>query len=342
MSNFKQIALTIALCALGTTSASAAPSVLGLDSSLNLLTFGNFNAWSSDVEGRIAVGGNANITGYSVNWTNPSSPSQRHFDGSALTVAGNLNFSNGAVFGNTVIGGNFTSNYSGAFLGTGNLAVGQTLNISSGVSALGAISGGTVIPNAGWNPAYTQNSAPLDLGFDFTGQKARLTQLSSQLDAYATTGSTNQQYGTLFFDASNSNGINIFDISAADAALNMQINGLGAGGTAIINIHGTNIDFGNHGYQSFGHGRVLFNLPEALMVAANYVEGSLFAPKAAVTANNGVIWGQVVANSWDGNTQINDAAFTGNLPAVPEPETYAMFLAGLGLMGAATRRRRQI
>lgn len=28
-------------------------------------------------------------------------------------------------------------------------------------------------------------------------------------------------------------------------------------------------------------------------------------------------------------------------PAVPEPETYAMFLAGLGLMGAIARRRRQ-
>jgi len=27
--------------------------------------------------------------------------------------------------------------------------------------------------------------------------------------------------------------------------------------------------------------------------------------------------------------------------AVPEPETYAMFLAGLGLMGAVARRRKQ-
>jgi hypothetical protein len=26
---------------------------------------------------------------------------------------------------------------------------------------------------------------------------------------------------------------------------------------------------------------------------------------------------------------------------VPEPETYAMFLAGLGLMGAVARRRKQ-
>ena len=43
-------------------------------------------------------------------------------------------------------------------------------------------------------------------------------------------------------------------------------------------------------------------------------------------------------------TQATDRNATGNLlsqtiPAVPEPETYAMLLAGLGLMGAIARRR---
>jgi len=35
--------------------------------------------------------------------------------------------------------------------------------------------------------------------------------------------------------------------------------------------------------------------------------------------------------------------FTGTLPvaAVPEPETYAMLLGGLGLMGFIARRRKQ-
>jgi hypothetical protein len=36
------------------------------------------------------------------------------------------------------------------------------------------------------------------------------------------------------------------------------------------------------------------------------------------------------------------AVHTGNVPAVPEPETYAMLLAGLGLVGFITRRRKQI
>ena len=36
------------------------------------------------------------------------------------------------------------------------------------------------------------------------------------------------------------------------------------------------------------------------------------------------------------------AVHAGNVPAVPEPETYAMLLAGLGLVGFIGRRRKQI
>ena len=40
--------------------------------------------------------------------------------------------------------------------------------------------------------------------------------------------------------------------------------------------------------------------------------------------------------SYDGS-----ATLTQSIVAVPEPETYAMLLAGLGLVGAVARRRRQ-
>ena len=44
-------------------------------------------------------------------------------------------------------------------------------------------------------------------------------------------------------------------------------------------------------------------------------------------------------------TNLNDDKATGsilsqNIPAVPEPETYAMLLAGIGMMGAIARRRK--
>ena len=37
---------------------------------------------------------------------------------------------------------------------------------------------------------------------------------------------------------------------------------------------------------------------------------------------------------------IDNVVLTETTPPVPEPETYAMFLAGLGLIGAIARRRR--
>ena len=41
--------------------------------------------------------------------------------------------------------------------------------------------------------------------------------------------------------------------------------------------------------------------------------------------------GQIITNASDGHSYL--------LTPVPEPETYAMFLAGLGLMGFIARRR---
>ena len=47
------------------------------------------------------------------------------------------------------------------------------------------------------------------------------------------------------------------------------------------------------------------------------------------------------AENYTGNGELHSVAFTGVLPAVPEPATYAMF--GIGLAGVlmAARKRKQ-
>ena len=286
--------LALTLCA----PAFAATNALGLDSTLNMLTFGDFSVPWSDVEGRVAVGGNASISNYSINLITAGAP------GAALTVGGNLAFMGGTIHGDVIVGGAYTNNGSGTV--TGKVTSGQ--------------------------------------GFDFATERTRLTQLSSRIDLQANTGSVKDEWGTLVFDASaNANGINVFDVNAADVAKNLKLTGLGNSGTVIINVHGNSVDFGSHGYMFFdtARGQVLFNLVDAMQVSAGYVEGSILAPKATFNTGSGVIWGQVVAQSWSGGTQVNNAAFKGELSvaAVPEPQSYAMLLAGLALMAAVARRR---
>jgi choice-of-anchor A domain-containing protein len=364
--------LALSLMSLG--SAAAATNALGLDSGLNLLTFGDLVA-TSDTEGRVAVGGNAIFSNYSIN--------EKSRPGTALTVAGNLTWNGGTIKGDTVVGGNFTT--PGATF-NGELAVGGNMTSSgwvtlggdtvvrgnwstSGAGVNGTVAvggnfaannqtfndkgltvGGTVSGLPTWDKQVVTKgtTAPVvAVGFDFAAEKARLTSLSTSLSNAAVTGSVlDNTWGTLTFDASsNSSGINIFDITAAQAGMNMILTGLGVGGSVIINVSGTTVNFGNHGFDGLFQGdqsQVLFNLTEATTVNLNVVQGSILAPNAAAFGSYGVVNGQVIVNSWSGGVQVNDVAFVGAIPvtAVPEPETYAMLVAGLGLMGLVARRRK--
>src|SRR6202035_5655050 len=73
---------------------------LGAANDFSVFIHNNFNASFSDVQGRLAVGGNANITGYSVGDALASN------GGDTLVVGGDLNLSNGQVnHGDIAVGG---------------------------------------------------------------------------------------------------------------------------------------------------------------------------------------------------------------------------------------------
>ncbi len=293
----------------------------------NLFVFNNYTANGTDTEGRVAVGGNATISSYS--------------------VGAQLN---------------------GSFTGTPSLVVGGDLKFNSGSVSYGDIVAGSIsqFNNIGLpNGSKSTGTGPVD----FAAEKTRLLSLSATLGAEAATGTTTNYYGGLFFEGSNP-GLNVFDVSGAALGSATGFNiAIPTGSFALFNISG----YGNGGtynqMQYFGFGtqadptkpypsfsiagldssHILYNFKDATSLSFNGigVPGTVLAPKAAITLGYLQINGTVIADSVTGPGQINYHPYAGSLldavtggtGAVPEPASWAMLIAGFGLVGAAMRRR---
>ncbi len=108
----------------------------------------------------------------------------------------------------------------------------------------------------------------------------------------------------------------------------------------VLNVSGANTGLHNldssNPFDPYG-GRVLLNFYEATQVTFDHTapHASILAPLATIESSRfGHITGTVVANAWNGEFQLN-------VSPVPEPGSYALMLAGLGLMGWRARCRRQ-
>jgi choice-of-anchor A domain-containing protein len=295
---------------LGTAGASALP--LGDD---NVMVWGNFSATSSDVQGRLAAGGNVNINHYSVG--DQLLASLR--GGATITAGGNVNFPSGTVYyGNVVAGGNITGNAATRWL---------------------------------QSPYHAYaNTAP---AVDFDAQRASMTQLSQAIAAMTPTGTDLYQWSQLFLTGTGPGNIQVFDVSASDLAnsTNIVVSGIDPSATLIVNVHGTTASMhgGMDNFFAAHASQVLFNFIDAAALDFSGIglQGSVLAPNAAIHGQSGVIWGQVIGASWSGNMQINQVYYDGYVPsfgdvrvsvAVPAPPTAALLAPGLAFF--AWRRRR--
>ena len=142
-------ALTMACAALVSLPAASHAQSLGAASDHNVFTFGNFTSSGSDTEGRMAVGGNANLTNYSVGSNLASS------GGNTLVVGQNLTFASGQVNkGNAVYGtGATTSNFG---IPNGSLLQGNPINFSAAQAQLTSLSGqlSGISPNGNFTNYY--------------------------------------------------------------------------------------------------------------------------------------------------------------------------------------------
>jgi choice-of-anchor A domain-containing protein len=220
----------------------------------------------SDVQGKVAAGRNISMTDFSVGWSLPAS------DTSNVLVAGNnLSLLRGGVWGDTWYG----SAYSGDE---------------------------TVVIHRGTGP--TQGSP-----IDFSARFASLRGLSATLAGLTANGSaTREDWGGIMLEGTDPD-VNVFNVNASDftGATLLSITAP-AGSLAVINVSGGSATFTGFGHTFNGgidqHG-VLFNFVDATAINANGYGfyGTVLAPYAHVTFNNGSWDGGIYAVSLTGNAE---------------------------------------
>jgi len=281
---------------------------------LNVLVQDSFQSQFSEVQGVLAVGGDATLFNYGVDLL--STP-YGGAGGYGLVVGGNLTFSSGAV-GAPVT--NLAQTYYGGMLN------GSLVNYTGGFNTV--------------NP----------LSFSSLFNQASIA--SAALAGYSNTGAATLDPGGysswLALNGDGSSAVQVFSISGTDLQTRRQIvvNNVPTTSTVLVNVTGTFAELasvdGTSPFVPFG-GNVLFNFKDATQVnfAQTGLYASVLAPNALITSNSGHIQGVVIAKDWNGNFEVQPGAAP-LLLAVPEPETYAMMLAGLSLMGFVGHRRRRI
>ncbi|MES2165345.1 MAG: choice-of-anchor A family protein [Pseudomonadota bacterium] len=294
-------AVVLAIATLG--SAQAAVLDLGLHGA-NVFSFTDFKAPSADVEGAIMAGRDVQLANYSVNANNVDA-----FGSYSLIAGRDLKFTSGSIKnGDTFVGG--------------------TASLTQSVDVYSKIKTG---------------AAPVNM----TALAGQLTSTSNSLSKLSTTGTATEQWGGLNI-AGSKKSVEVIDVDAKTLSKVSYFNfsNLNAGSTLIVNVSGDKGSF-NGGYQGFENYNVLFNFYQATDLGIHTgLTANILAPLASINGGSGVINGNVIVDSWSSSVQINANHFfkpidvRGYTSAVPEPETYAMLLAGLGLVGFTARRRK--
>ncbi|MBI3229514.1 MAG: choice-of-anchor A family protein [Burkholderiales bacterium] len=268
-----------------------------------------------DVEGRFAVGGNLDTSGFSFGYRTPFGVT-----GPSLVVGGNVHLGTGAIFS-----GPKTNIDTNATIGP----------ITSWEKPIGyGVFGGS---NSSLAVHDLRQATPID----FASAKTQLTKLSGDLKAETANGTVESKWGGLYLTGDNTSKTQIFTINSNTVG-NLFLQNVKSDAQVIINVNGSGGKYvfsgGQDGQLEALRSRVLFNFNNATEVKiSTFTWGTILAPKANILGT-GHIEGSVIANSIAAQVEIGYEPWKNTSP-VPEADTWAMLLAGLGLLGIYARRR---
>ncbi len=274
---------------------------LGIASDFNVFTFGDYSESNTDTEGRMAIGGSATLSNYSIGAKLTSSTSRAD-----LIVGGNINTTNGTnANGNTVIS-------------SSGKVINYTLTNNNGVK----------------NQPIMQNV------INFAAAKTNLSNESNYLASLTPNGTVSNNYGTLVLKGTD-NKLNVFTFNGTNvdgkgtafqnlSGVNIQVPD---SSTVLINITGDNFGFMGAGTTLNGKDvtsnptyaqKIVWNMNSATNLwNVNSIEGSVLSPNANWSIKGyGHIDGNLVANSVvsnGGNLQSNYYLFNGNIPQSGTP-----------------------
>lgn len=355
-----QGAVSLALGAIALTpfTVNAASYSLGEADDYNVVVLGDYTLINTHVEGKLAVGGDLTADTFGV-----GSKLRGSGHGNTLVVGGDINVSNGKVYGDGVYGGdaNVATDVGLEFRAEDNRIL-RRAELSQGTPLNFATLGQNL-------KELAQRIADVAMGVRYTEIRQPIAGGLAKTITGATTSILYEQYGrdvTLATFKGTDPTENIFNVAAGDLETLKKLT-FEVPDTAkvVVNIEGDTINLGGFGVffgaQDCNPGAdrtvhlwcrdrsqtILFNFSQANSLNLSEVSwmGSILAPHADIAFNNGHINGTLIAGSLSGNGESHlhlfnsDTVSAMSSTSVPEP-TGVLSLLGLLVMGRCRLNRR--
>jgi choice-of-anchor A domain-containing protein len=296
----------------------AAPTIdLGLAAGYSGFFYGNVSK-VIDVEGRLAVGGDLYTNGLSVGYRTPFGVT-----GPSLVVGHDVSLTGGDIF------------------------TGPATNVNTNASE-GPITeyqkekgygvfGGAKVGSSDYHDLRQQTGV-----VDFAAAKTQLTKLSADLNNTAANGTVELKWGGIYLTGDNSSDLQVFNVNSSQLG-NLVLENVKSTASVVINVTGggmVTFSGGQDGQMVSMRDRLIYNLVNATDISmSTYAYGTVLANNAVLSAGSGHLEGNIIAKGMSTQVEIGYEPLHPTTP-VPEPETYAMLLAGLGLVGFLARRRK--